>query len=89
MALCSHCGWAFASSSRDEFYGLPRCYAYVPHPEVPPLCRLCLVLHHIGTSVRQFQPETAFVREFLRWLEHLVDLLLAVQSYAIEVRQSV
>ena len=89
MALCSHCGWAFASSSRDEFYGLPRCYAYVPHPEVPPLCRLCLVLHHIGTLVRQFQPETTFVREFLRWLEHLVDLLLAVQSYAIEVRQSV
>ena len=47
------------------------------------------MLHHIGTLVRQFQPETAFVREFLRWLEHLVDLLLAVQSYAIEVRQSV
>jgi hypothetical protein len=47
------------------------------------------VLHHIGTLARQFQPETTFVREILRWLEHLVDLLLAVQSYAIEVRQSV
>ena len=89
MALCGHCGWAFSSSARDEFYGLPRCYAYVPNPQLPPLCRLCLVLHHIGTLVRQFRPETTFVREILRWLEHLVDLLLAVQSYAIEVRQSV
>ena len=89
MALCGHCGWAFSSSVRDEFYGLPRCYAYVPDRELPPLCRLCLVLHHIGTLVRQFRPETTFVREISRWLEHLVDLLLAVQSYAIEVRQSV
>ena len=89
MALCGHCGWAFASSASDEFYGLPRSYAYVPDPQLPPLCMLCLVLHHIGTLVRQFPPETTFVREILRWLEHLVDLLLAVQTYAIEVRQAV